>query len=192
MILAPAGGGGAMAAAARGLGIMFLSAFALAWIGMFAALRIRRARGRPRTRAIAWLGAVLGASLAFAGFLAFGFSKMSNGKLAELPSRITTARDSMEEQLPPALERMAGGKEKLEAQRAMTRRFTDSPGFIWWFLIVGQLMGALIMGSIAGTAAWGVAMAVGRVVGGKWPLGELLVTSHESRLTSHESRVTSG
>lgn len=170
MIAAPESGA-AWSAAGQGFRIMFLSAFAVAWLGMIAALRLQRARGRSPTRPFIWLGAVGAASLTFACFLAFGFSRMSKGRLSDLPQQITATRDSMEEQLPPALERLAGGKERLEAQRAMTRRFTDSPGFIWWFLIVGQLMAAMILGSISGTAAWGVAMVGGRVVKGRWPWG---------------------
>jgi len=155
---------------AFGLGVIFIGAFALAWVGMFAALKLQRVRGRPRTRTAIWLGAVIAATLAFGAFYIYGFTRMPAGSLSRIPEQVRTARDTMDVKLPPVLERMAGGKERLKAQQEMTKGMLDSPAFIWWSVVVGTTMMCVVFGTLVGSLAFGGAMIAGRIVQGHWPL----------------------
>ena len=138
---------------------------------MVVALRIQRVRGRPRTRAALWLGAVAASTLTFAGFFLFGFSRLAAGSLSQIPQEVRPCGTRWTIKLPPVLERMAGGKERIKAQQEMTKGMVDSPAFIWWSIVVGTAMMCVIQGTLVGSIAWALAMAAGRIAVGRWPLG---------------------
>ena len=156
---------------AAGFGVILAGVLLLAFVGMWVAIRIQRARRQGASRPAAWIGAVSGASLAVGAVLLFGVTRMPAGSISQLPQRVKSVRDTLPVELPPILERMAGGKEQLKAQREVTKGMTESPAFVWWSLVVGSLMLCLVFGTFTGTVAWGFAMMAGRVVRGTWPLG---------------------
>jgi hypothetical protein len=116
---------------------------------------------------------VTAATLAFGGFYIYGFTRMPAGSLSKIPEQVRTARDTVDVKLPPVLERMAGGKDRIKAQQEMTKGMLDSPAFIWWSVVVGTTMMCAVFGTLVGSAAFGGAMIAGRIVQGHWPLSAI-------------------
>ena len=143
-------------------------------LGVLLARALARRRQRRLTRGAAWLGAVLASFIAvpvvFGGMLAMS-----------PPGTIDTARaviDSAQAQRKPArvpawLERIS--PPQTQRQTAMTEKMAGSRAFIAIFSIIGLVMAASFLGTIAGSIGWVASMLFGYTITGRWlPGGDAL------------------
>lgn len=141
-----------------------------ALVGMAIAIRVQRARRGRATRRMSWLGAMAAAAVTLTAMMAFALSKAPPGTIGRLRDSLRTARDTTPVPLPPWLERIAGGEERVRASREMAKQLEKSPVLLWWVAAVSITVTSALFGLLVGSVAWVGAMLGARGLAGRWPL----------------------
>jgi hypothetical protein len=133
-------------------------------LGVWAARRVRRARGRTLDAWSSWIGAVSAVIIALilvAGVLA---SRLPVGAWSRVRQAADSASAHAATQPPPAwLDRLAPG-----AARYSTNGANNPPAFNALFMLFGAVIGVGIFGNIIGTLGWIGTMLMVFAASGRW------------------------
>jgi Flp pilus assembly protein TadB len=138
--------------------------------GMAVTLGLPRTRAARRPRRRVWLGTVMASTLLIGVFAGRTVVRMSPETIMRFRDSVRTARDSQEVELPPLLERMAGGKERVKASREIARGLERSPVLFWWLTWTSIVLTSLVLGALSGSAIFAAVMFAGRALIGRWAL----------------------
>jgi hypothetical protein len=150
------------------VGVFTLGLALVGALGVWVAAFVQRRRGQPSTRGTSWLGAAGLTSLAVAGLMAFGFSRLPPGFYEQ------TQRTAIEQQRHPSefsrrIGRIIPGAVPDSATQARAEAVTRSKPVLWWGMAMGFLLGCTFLGALIGSAAWAPTVLLLYGATGRWP-----------------------